>query len=59
MATIPYKPGASVPFVVRLEAEDCDPVAYVRTQIRVQGARDSDSIVAGPSRRKETLNPVI
>ena len=36
MTTVSFKPGATGPFVVRLEAEDGDPVPYVRTQIRVQ-----------------------
>lgn len=31
MTTVVFKPGATGPFVVRLEAEDGDPVPYVRT----------------------------
>ena len=50
MTTISFKPGATGPFVVRLEAEDGDPVAYVRTQVRVQAGAACltvDGVLAG------------
>ena len=52
MTTISFKPGATGPFVVRLEAEDGDPVAYVRTQVRVQAGAACltvDGVLAGLS----------
>lgn len=50
MTTIPYKPGASGPFVVRFEDDAGDPITYATTQLRIQAGAACltvDGVLAG------------